>query len=155
MEIEDVLKNKVSKDLRLFTIKRKPYHPSVPSGYEGRFNGEGTMALYAADSLEACWREIKWHNPEANINDYSLYEFRFIGKVVDLGVYGTEYVSPRKDGGWDLPRRLTDAPGFKYISAVQYPSSPAVQMGASGTSFSINPDNFKITENEFTETFWK
>ena len=87
----------------LYTIKRKEYPPWKPSGLEGRYNGSGTNAYYFRTGPESAWREVLYHNPDANWKDYSIWGVSIKnGTFVDVGALeGTHYLR------WYSKRRMS------------------------------------------------
>jgi hypothetical protein len=98
---------------------------------------------------------MKSYNLGANPEDYRFYEIHIQVTVVDMGPFaGTEFVKPKDEGGWEPTRKLSGAFQANGVVGFQYPSSPAVQQGKSGTCFCIYQFAKAFAEDDFREVSW-
>jgi len=151
-ELEEILnQNQTVFSGPLYTIKKKEYPPWKPSGFEGRYSGNGTSAYYFGDNPTTCWRERQNENADANPDDYELFSLMINnGTFVDVGaVAGTQFVQPKNNGGWQPTQELSNCLDNQNVLGFRYASQPSVQHGYSGTCFCIYQSSRELSEDDF------
>lgn len=140
----------------LYTAKRKGCNPEDPSGYEGRFSGDGTRAYYFGISPETCWAEILEHRPNARQEEFDLYQFDMKeGSFVDVGaVERTKFLLPKEGGGYQPAHDLSDRLVGTQVLGFRYTSHPAHAQGIPGTCFCIYQSIMNIPHQDFHKIEW-
>lgn len=146
-ELDNICKHKKVFNGTLYMMKPKKSLPWQPSGYEGRYSGNGTPAYYFGDTPVTCWREILNHNPQ---EEYTLWAVAVNGTFIDVGaVKGTQYILPKDQGGWAPTQELSKWLNDRRILGFQYASHPAIAQGTSGTCFCVYQSSLNLSQEEF------
>lgn len=136
----------------LYRYTKTQRNPWDASGYAGRYNGNGTKAIYFGISPESVWAEIKHHVPDANRDDYNLWEYPVEEMYfADVGLFENreQYLQGSASGGYYPTQRLSEEFHGTNTAGFRFPSYPAYVTNKYGTSFCVYPEIFPLQSSNF------
>ncbi len=145
LQLDDAVRNGYIREITInddwCSFRHPDYEFDSPSFQEGRFNGPGEIAFYAA-SGDGCGKlEVKNYDEKVycgvkshNINVFDMPAFSAAYNLNDA------FVKQRDDGGWEVCQEVSKYLTEKYdVSGILYQSAACYKAGKTGICIAVLP----------------